>query len=63
MLGHSFPTRRSSDPASVVDAWVADQGPRIEQFRRTVERARTAPIVTAPMLAQIATQARVLLAR
>jgi glutamate dehydrogenase len=55
--------RKCADPASVVDAWVADQGPRIEQFRRTVERARTAPIVTAPMLAQIATQARVLLAR
>jgi len=28
-----------------------------------VERARTAPLTTAPMLAQIATQARVLLAR
>jgi glutamate dehydrogenase len=47
----------------VVEAWVADQGPRIDQFRRTVERARTASLVTAPMLAQIATQARVLLAR
>jgi len=55
--------RKSGDPASVVDKWVADQGPRIDQFRRTVERARTAPIVTAPMLAQIATQARVLLGR
>ena len=55
--------RKASDPAEVVDAWVTAQGPRIEQFRRTVERARTASITTAPMLAQIATQARVLLAR
>jgi glutamate dehydrogenase len=55
--------RRSGDPKAVVDAWVADQGPRIDQFRRTVERARTAPVVTAAMLAQIATQARVLLGR
>jgi len=55
--------RKGVDPASVVDAWCIDQGPRIEQFRRTVERARTAPVVTAPMLAQIATQARVLLGR
>ena len=55
--------RKSGEPASVVDKWVADQGPRIDQFRRTVERARTASLVTAPMLAQIATQARVLLGR
>jgi glutamate dehydrogenase len=55
--------RRSDDPKAVVDAWVASQGPRIEQFRRTVERARTASVTTAPMLAQIATQARVLLGR
>jgi glutamate dehydrogenase len=55
--------RRSDDPKAGVDKWVAAQGPRIEQFRRTVDRARTAPTTTAPMLAQIATQARVLLAR
>jgi glutamate dehydrogenase len=55
--------RRSADPAGIVDAWVREQGPRIEQFRRTVERARAASQVTAPMLAQIATQARVLLGR
>ncbi len=46
-----------------MDQWVAQQGQRIDQFRRTVERARTASAVTAPMLAQIATRARVLLAR
>jgi glutamate dehydrogenase len=55
--------RKSDDPKGAVDKWVADQGPRIEQFRRTVERARTASVTTAPMLAQIATQARVLLGR
>jgi glutamate dehydrogenase len=55
--------RAGDDPLNVVDHWVRDQAPRIDQFRRTVERARTAPVTTAPMLAQIATQARVLLAR
>jgi glutamate dehydrogenase len=55
--------RPGTDPKVVVDQWVADQGPRIDQFRSTVERARTASVTTAPMLAQIATQARVLLAR
>jgi glutamate dehydrogenase len=55
--------RRGDDPKAVVDQWVTAQGPRIDQFRRTVDRARTASITTAPMLAQIATQARVLLAR
>jgi glutamate dehydrogenase len=52
-----------ADPREIVDAWVREQAPRIDQFRRTVERARTAPVTTAPMLAQIATQARVLMAR
>ncbi|HWT11822.1 MAG TPA: NAD-glutamate dehydrogenase domain-containing protein, partial [Allosphingosinicella sp.] len=52
-----------SDPKALVDRWVTDQSARIEQFRRTVDRARTASVTTAPMLAQIATQARVLLAR
>jgi glutamate dehydrogenase len=54
---------READPEAAVDKWVIDQGARIGQFRNTVERARTASVVTAPMLAQIATQARVLLAR
>jgi glutamate dehydrogenase len=52
-----------NDPKAAVDRWVAAQGARIDQFRRLVDRARTAPITTAPMLAQIATQARVLLGR
>ncbi|HEX8257975.1 MAG TPA: NAD-glutamate dehydrogenase domain-containing protein [Allosphingosinicella sp.] len=55
--------RRGGDPREAVEQWVGVQGPRIDQFRRTVERARTASTTTAPMLAQIATQARVLLAR
>ena len=55
--------RRSADPVAEVERWVGAHGPRIDQFRRTVERARTAPVTTAPMLAQLATQARVLLGR
>ncbi|HWH23002.1 MAG TPA: NAD-glutamate dehydrogenase domain-containing protein, partial [Allosphingosinicella sp.] len=54
---------RGVEPSEAVDQWVAAQGPRIDQFRRTVIRARTAPVTTSAMLAQIATQARVLLAR
>jgi glutamate dehydrogenase len=55
--------RMGDDPKGSVDKWVTVQAPRIDQFRRTVDRARTAPSTTAPMLAQIATQARVLLGR
>jgi glutamate dehydrogenase len=55
--------KRATDPQEAVEQWASAQGPRIEQFRRVVDRARTAPVTTAPMLAQIATQARVLLAR
>jgi glutamate dehydrogenase len=54
---------RSDDPQAMVDRWVTTQGARIDQFRRLVDRARTASVTTAPMLAQIATQARVLLGR
>jgi glutamate dehydrogenase len=55
--------RPGDDPVGEVERWVAGQGARIDQFRRTVERARTAPVTTAPMLAQLATQARALLGR
>nr|MDP8994208.1 NAD-glutamate dehydrogenase [Pseudomonadota bacterium] len=55
--------RRGGDPVAGVEGWVADHTARIEQFRRTVERARTATVTTAAMLAQLATQARVLLSR
>ncbi|MGF1550712.1 MAG: NAD-glutamate dehydrogenase [Sphingomonadaceae bacterium] len=55
--------KRSADPEAAVEKWVEAQGSRIKQFRRLVDRARTASATTAPMLAQIASQARVLLAR
>jgi glutamate dehydrogenase len=55
--------QKGNDPLEAVDAWVEAQGARIEQFRRVVERARNAPATTAAMLAQIATQARVVLGR
>ena len=55
--------RRGGEPEATVIKWIADQGPRIAQFRRTVDRARAASAATAPMLAQIATQARMLLGR
>ncbi|MFC7498668.1 NAD-glutamate dehydrogenase [Enterovirga sp. GCM10030262] len=55
--------RRNGDPREAVDKWVDAQGARIAQFRRVVDRARAAPVTTAAMLAQIATQARVLLGR
>jgi glutamate dehydrogenase len=55
--------RGGAEPCAVVDKWAAEQAARIEQFRATVSRARTSSVTTAPMLAQIATQARVLLAR
>jgi glutamate dehydrogenase len=54
---------RNKDPDAAVDDWIARQGPRIEQFRNLVARARTEGNVSASMLAQIAGQARILLAR
>ena len=38
--------KRGSDPMLAVDEWVAAQGPRIDQFRRVVERVRN-PVTTA----------------
>jgi glutamate dehydrogenase len=52
-----------SDLDECVDGWIAHQGPRIEQFRELVARARSEGHVSAPMLAQIAGQARILLGR
>ena len=46
-----------------VDEWIDDQQDRIGQFRQLVSRARTEGHVSAPMLAQIAGQARILLGR
>ncbi len=46
-----------------VEGWIEHHGPRIEQFRELVKRARSEGHVSAPMLAQIASQARILLGR
>ena len=52
-----------SDPVAAVDEWLAAQGQRVAQFTRLVDRARQAPQPNAAMLAQVAAQARGLLAR
>ena len=53
---------RGSDPVATVDHWLADHAAAVEQFRALIQRAQTeAP--SAAMLAQIASQARALLAR
>jgi glutamate dehydrogenase len=54
---------RGKDPDASVEDWIAAQGPRLEQFRNLIARARTEGSVSASMLAQIAAQARILLAR
>ncbi|MEO5773436.1 MAG: NAD-glutamate dehydrogenase domain-containing protein [Sphingomicrobium sp.] len=54
---------RGKDPEALVSAWVEQQSARIEQFRSLIARARSEGHVSAPMLAQIAGQARILLAR
>jgi glutamate dehydrogenase len=52
-----FLQRKKGEPQQAVEQWTAAQAPRIEQFRRLVDRAKNVPVTTAPMLAQIATQA------
>jgi glutamate dehydrogenase len=54
---------RNKEPDVAVDEWIERQRPRIDQFRMLVARARAEGHVSAPMLAQIASQARILLAR
>ena len=54
---------RDSDLDKCVDSYIEHQRPRIDQFRELVARARGEGHVSAPMLAQIAGQARILLAR
>jgi glutamate dehydrogenase len=59
-----FLTRlRNGEPDDAVDQWIGKHNERIEQFRRLVRRARAEGHVSAPMLAQIAGQARILLGR
>jgi glutamate dehydrogenase len=54
---------RGTDLDDCVESWVDHHRPRIEQFRELVARARGEGHVSAPMLAQIAGQARILLGR
>jgi len=54
---------RSKAPDIMVDEWIEAQRARVDQFRNLIGRARTEGIVSTSMLAQIASQARILLAR
>ncbi len=54
---------RGQAPDVAVEDWVGKQRARIDQFRMLIDRARRQGSVSAPMLAQIASQARILLAR
>jgi glutamate dehydrogenase len=54
---------RGEDPDESVERWVERNPKRIAQFNALVDRARLAGQVSAPMLAQIASQARILLSR
>jgi glutamate dehydrogenase len=54
---------RTRSPDEAVDDWIDEHRPRIEQFRKLITRARAEGHVTVPMLAQLASQARILLAR
>jgi glutamate dehydrogenase len=54
---------RGEDPDESVERWVERNPRRIAQFRALVDRAKLVGTVSAPMLAQIASQARILLSR
>ncbi|HEX8937868.1 MAG TPA: NAD-glutamate dehydrogenase domain-containing protein [Sphingomicrobium sp.] len=54
---------RCTDVDRGVEQWVEENKARIDQFRLLVARARGEGHVSAPMLAQIAAQARILLGR
>ncbi|HEX8486136.1 NAD-glutamate dehydrogenase [Sphingomonas sp.] len=51
------------DPQTAVEAWLSANAGRVGQFKSVIDRARHAAQPNAAMLAQIAGQARVLLAR
>ena len=53
----------NKEPQEAVDKWLNKNSDRVVQFTELVKRARHAPSPSAAMLAQIAGQARVLLAR
>ena len=59
----TFLERCEGDPEALVESWLTDHAARVAQFRGMIDRARRAPAPNAAMLAQIAGQARVLLAR
>jgi glutamate dehydrogenase len=54
---------RGGDVDGGVEQWIANHGAQIAQFRKLIGRARNEGHVSAPMLAQIAGQARILLGR
>lgn len=54
---------KDKDVAAHVDRWLAAKGPRIQQFRALVHRAKAAAAPNVAMLAEIAGQARGLLGR
>ena len=54
---------RGEAPDEGVERWVERNPKRIAQFRALVDRARLAGNISAPMLSQIASQARILLSR
>ena len=54
---------RGTDPDQAVENWVERNPKRIAQFRALIDRAKLSGQVSAPMLAQIAGQARILLGR
>jgi glutamate dehydrogenase len=58
-----FLARAGGDPVAAADAWLEAQSERIAQFRGVIARARLTAAPSAAMLAQIAAQARGLLAR
>ena len=58
-----FLARIRSNPDEAVGNFIEAQRERIDQFRHLIGRARTEGHVSAPMLAQVAGQARILLAR
>jgi glutamate dehydrogenase len=58
-----FLSRCRGETDACVEDWIEAHRPRIEQFRELVARARGEGHVSAPMLAQIAGQARILLGR
>ena len=53
--------RGKGEPLDLVEAWLAQHGAAVRQFRAMLARAQNAPAVTPAMLARIAGQARALL--